>query len=66
MSETVINLINAIQSGDATAVESSFQAAMAEKIAPKLDAMRQDVASNMFASQEAAEVSTEVTTDVTE
>ena len=61
MSENIINLINAIQAGDATAVESSFQTAMADKIAPKLDAMRQEVASNMFASQETAEVSTDAT-----
>jgi len=56
MSETVMNLINAIQAGDATSVEASFHAAMAEKIAPKLDDMRQDVASSMFAKPE---VSTE-------
>jgi len=54
MSETTINLINAIQAGDATAVEAGFQAAMAEKIAPRLDAMRQDVAANMFKTPEVA------------
>lgn len=63
MSETVTNLINAIQDGDATAVEASFQAAMAEKIAPRLDAMRQDVASSMF---KAPEATTEVSTETAE
>ena len=53
MSETTLNLINAIQAGDATAVEAGFQAAMAEKIAPRLDAMRQDVAAGMFKVAEA-------------
>lgn len=61
MSESVMNLINAIQAGDATAVESSFQAAMADKIAPRLDAMRQEVAAGMFKTAEAAEVSTDAT-----
>ena len=60
MSEATVNLINAIQAGDATAVEASFQSAMAEKIAPRLDAMRQDVAASMFKAPEAAtEVSVE-------
>ena len=48
MNENTMNLINAIQAGDAAAVETAFQDAMADKIAPKLDAMRQDVASSMF------------------
>ena len=48
MSENTLNLINAIQAGDATAVETAFQSAMAERIAPKLDDMRQSVASSMF------------------
>ena len=58
MSETTLNLINAIQAGDATAVEAGFQAAMAEKIAPRLDAMRQEVASGMFKTAEAVTVDT--------
>ena len=59
MSETVMNLINAIQAGDATSVEASFHAAMAERIAPKLDDMRQSVSANMFAKPEATEESVE-------
>jgi hypothetical protein len=42
------DLIDAISTGDAMGIESSFNAAMAEKISVKLDAMRQDVAQNMF------------------
>ena len=63
MSESTINLINAIQAGDATAVESTFQAAMAERIAPKLDAMRQEVAANMFKTPEAAAPTVDTATE---
>jgi len=52
MSESVRNLINAIESGSAVSTEEQFNAAMAEKISVKLDAMRQDVAANMFATEE--------------
>ena len=48
MSESVKNLINAISAGSAIETEESFNSAMAEKISVKLDAMRQDVAANMF------------------
>lgn len=41
-------LINAIHTQDATAIESAFNAAMAEKITSKLDAMRTNVAQGMF------------------
>lgn len=63
MSETTLNLINAIQAGDATAVEAGFQAAMAEKIAPRLDAMRQDVAAGMFRATEAAQTETDTASE---
>ena len=52
MSESVRNLIDAIATGSAVGTEEHFNAAMAEKISVKLDAMRQDVAANMFASEE--------------
>jgi hypothetical protein len=52
MSESVRNLINAIATGSAVGTEEQFNAAMAEKISVKLDAMRQDVAANMFATEE--------------
>ena len=52
MSESVKNLINAISVGSAINTEEAFNSAMAEKISVKLDAMRQDVAANMFATEE--------------
>ena len=52
MSESVRNLINAISAGSAIETEESFNSAMAEKISVKLDAMRQDVAANMFKTAE--------------
>lgn len=42
------DLIDAIQSGDSIAVQSAFQASMAERVAARLDTMRQEVAQNMF------------------
>jgi len=53
MSDSVRNLINAISVGSAIDTEESFNSAMAEKISVKLEAMRQDVAANMFATAEA-------------
>lgn len=52
MSESVINLVNAIKSGDAIATEQSFADAMAEKIGAKIEDMRASIASNMFAVAE--------------
>lgn len=49
MSESVINLVNAIKSGDALATEQSFADAMAEKIGAKIEDMRASIAQNMFA-----------------
>ena len=48
VSENTLNLINAIQAGDAMEMESAFNAAMADKVSERLDAMRSDVAQNMF------------------
>ena len=52
MSETITTLVQAIRSGDATATEEAFAAAMAEKLAPRIDDFRQQVAANMFATAE--------------
>jgi hypothetical protein len=52
MSETTSALINAMVNSNAIDTENSFGAAMAEKLSGKLDAMRQDIAQNMFKSQE--------------
>jgi len=49
---TTLELINAISTGDATATQDAFNAAMAEKISAKLDDMRIDVAQRMFNVQE--------------
>jgi hypothetical protein len=65
MSETVKNLVDAIQAKDAIGTEAAFQAAMAEKISARLDSMRQDVAQSMFKTKE-VEVSTEEPTVETE
>ena len=55
MSDSVRNLINAISVGSAIDTEEAFNSAMAEKISVKLEAMRQDVAANMFATEELKE-----------
>jgi len=48
MSESVQNLVHAIQAGDALETENAFTAAMAEKLSTRLDGMRQSVAQSMF------------------
>ena len=48
MSETVQNLVQAIQAGDALETEQAFANAMAEKLSTRLDDMRQSVAQSMF------------------
>lgn len=42
------DLIDAIQSGDTVAIQSTFEAALSSRIATRLDTMRQEVAKNMF------------------
>jgi len=53
------DLINAIDSGNAMETESSFNAAIAEKIAARLDDMRTNIAQNMFKTPEAVNSSVE-------
>ena len=65
MSETINNLVSAIASGNALDTEEAFAAAMAEKLGPKLDDMRQSVAKNMFRTPEAMDQETEVETEQT-
>lgn len=60
MTETVKNLIKAISSGDAIESETAFQAAIADKISTRLDAMKIDVANGMFAQQDSVEDEQEV------
>lgn len=57
MSETVHNLVQAIQAGDALETEQAFANAMAEKLSTRLDDMRQSVAQGIFAQP--AEVAAE-------
>lgn len=51
MNETVQNLVDAIKNGDAVETENSFAAAMAEKLAGKIDDLRMNVAQSMFQQQ---------------
>ena len=60
------DLINAIADGEATEVETSFNNIMAAKVSEKLDAMRTDMAQNMFqtagqAEEESDDFDSEVT-----
>jgi hypothetical protein len=48
MSETVQNLVQAIQAGDALETENAFTMAMQEKLSAKLDDMRIGIAQGMF------------------
>ena len=51
MNETVQNLVQAIQAGDALETENTFANAMAEKLSAKLDDMRVGIAQSMFAEE---------------
>ena len=57
------DLIDAITSGDATGVETSFNTIMAAKVSDKIDSMRNDVAQNMFATPEELDVEETETVD---
>lgn len=52
-------LIDAIQSGDASGVAATFNSVMTDKVSEKLDAMRTDMAQNMFNPEEESEETTE-------
>jgi len=59
MTQGVQNLISAIDSGDATAIDAAFNAEMATRISSRLEDMRVSVAQNMFKAEQTSE-----TTDV--
>ncbi len=59
MTQGVQNLISAIDSGDATAIDAAFNAEMATRISSKLEDMRVSVAQNMFATEQSTETETE-------
>lgn len=53
MTDIARDLIDAIDAGDATAVEASFNVAMAAKVAERMDDMRDGLSKSMFnAAQE--------------
>ena len=58
MTQGVQELINAIATGDALAIESAFNTEMAERISERLDTMRVEVAQNMF--KESVQIEEEV------
>ena len=60
------DLIDAIESGDAVGIETTFNSVMVDKVAEKLDGMRTDMAQNMFRTPEEStevEEAEEITTE---
>jgi hypothetical protein len=55
MTQGVQNLISAIDSGDATAIDAAFNAEMATRISSRLEDMRVSVAQNMFKAEQTSE-----------
>ena len=53
----VQDIINAIDSGDSVAIDDAFNKEMAARVSDQLETMRQDVAQNMFKSQEVEDLS---------
>jgi predicted DNA-binding protein YlxM (UPF0122 family) len=54
-------LIDAIESGDSVAIQTSFEHAMASRIADRMDTMRQSIAQGMFrTAQEMSEIEEDV------
>lgn len=49
---STLDLVAAIINKDATAIETEFNTAMAEKISNRLEDMRSDIAQTMFKQQE--------------
>lgn len=47
---SVRGLIDAIHAGDSVAIEQNFETEMANRIADRIDGMRQEVAKSMFSS----------------
>ena len=48
MTQGVLDLIQAIDSGDSVAIDAAFNAEMATRVSAKLDDLRVEVAENMF------------------
>lgn len=49
------DLIDAIDAGESTSIETAFNDIMAAKVSEKLDSMRDDMAQNMFKEPESEE-----------
>lgn len=45
---TIRNLIDAIEGGNSQDIDDSFNSIMSAKVSDKIDAMRKDLAANMF------------------
>lgn len=60
------DLIDAIESGDAVGIETTFNSVMVDKVAEKLDGMRTDMAQNMFRTPEESTVEAEEAEETTE
>ena len=61
---TTKDLIDALAAGDATGIETTFNAAMAERISARIDDMRTQVAQSMFAApQEEVEAAEEISSE---
>jgi hypothetical protein len=53
------NLIDAMADGKSIDMEQAFNSIVAERIASKIDSMKQDIAQTMFKSEPATEEATE-------
>ena len=51
----VQDLINAIDSGDSTEIDTAFEKEMSARISTRIDDMKVDLAQNMFKSQQEVE-----------
>jgi len=61
------DLIDAIETGESSKIEASFNNIMVAKVSERLDAMRNDMSQNMFRAPEAVEeISGEEVSDETE
>jgi hypothetical protein len=61
------DLIDAIETGESSKIEASFNNIMVAKVSERLDAMRNDMSQNMFRAPEAVEeISDEQVSDETE
>jgi len=63
MTQSVQDLISAIDTGDSTEIDAAFNQEMASRISTRIDSMRQDLAKNMFKSNDSEDLSIEDTKD---